>query len=1711
MAPEILGEGVLLVSVKQDVDREMKEAEAAFERSRRRMDRKRATMELDANLAPLQKKVDQAEKKIEEYKRRVADDANLGLDTSKAERNLKDWERKLHERRTARDEVNLDTDKARKQLAALQQLEDDRAANAQKLQSAVAKGEKKLADARIAQSKRTAKAIKDAEEKATKSRIAEENKRTAAGKKAVDAQIRDEAKRMRSAISAQNKITATRLKEEAKIRREADRTAAANAKALQSDRDNMAGLLQDYAKLQRRIDGLRRNRRTFTGMALPSRRASLDLDISAAENKAEILARRLEDIGVDKKRIIDIEVREKNTGAIHRLISGLSDASVRIGPFTASVGGAIRALTLLAPIIVGVVGALGALTGAISAGLVGGVGILASGFAGLIPLLAGTVFAVKPMISEFKLAVAAQTNLHKAVLKYGAGSKEAKKAQDQLNNTLKGMDPSARRAVKSFDRIKSKWKDVTQSTARQQFGRVIGQATKTAEANVKMFGKQTNRTMKTLGDGISNAMKGLRTKGAKSGIATVLTNVNNALPSLLAGLGNLAVAFGNVIKSFSRGSVLGAAAKSFEDWTERVRKGTEDTSALNKKVDTLSDAFRKTVGFVSALAGFLKTLFGAGVKPGVGLLQDMTDGLNKMTASMKGPGKAGLDDFFKNSVDDAQLFFETIKPFLQLFMEWATIMRPVAHNLLTIIKPIGQFTREVLKWKPIRAIIVGVFTALLAGKAIGGVRNLAREVGLLGRSLRNLKVPGALSKLGGWFGFGGKGKPKPTTGPGTTGGGRATPVPLGGGHAGHEPGVQSVRIVGPLPVPVEIVGGVGGVGGGKGGGKGGGGGGPLILPGGGPDPKDVPKTRGRFAKFFEKVFGGIKKIPGMGKVLGALTAGLSIGKGFGSKLLSPFTKVFGGVFGKLGGVLKPMLGRVLGRGVFAGLGKIIGKFVPVLGWGWLIHDMLPDSPRQAIDKVLGDGFSFIGDSIKSNFEGALRTGGNLWSGLTGGATAAWDFIKRKTTDGLNTIKGLVSKPLNFSIGLKDKVKSGASSAVNFLGKQASKGFKISLGLKDNVKAAAGRVFSWIGNQAKKGVRFSLGLRDNLKGAAARIMSGVSGLAHRGGRYALGLLDHLKGAASNVMGGVSATARRGAKFALGLLDKLSSQASRIFNTVRQAASAGATFTIRVVANVVGDAAKFIGKGYNALQSLRPAQGSAPGISNSTIIHRRAQGGSDDSTLSDRMMNRRDTSKLMNALEMGTRTVPRPAKQTPWGKVSGQKVSRPTYLVGEENRKEYVVSTNPAYKGRNQKIVSMAARDLGMNVTSAAQGSYGNPDGPGYYANTNVSNLSSKKSYSFNSKRTKKQKATARKRARKGLSPAALNNPWGAHIKGLLDQQSDWEREASIRENAVSEPEDYINEVKNPDGTTTYELDNAAIAAYKAQVKEVADAYLKLTQITQEIVQSIPKAIQSMKAEISGHNYNIGVLTHEINREEDRLRTKGKGTKVEAIKDSARSRLKKLRPALSAEKRAKEVAKGLRDEFSGDTRKEAGFDYREFTATYAGLLAELGDGKGSIQADAAAQLASASDTGAGGPGDGGGDAPLAYGAQQLIADTEKMNLLREYGGNAYTTSPSGSSATSPGGGGYIGNPAGTSDPARSNSTLSASTSASAGDGGGAMTRSMASGSASASTWDSGGAASSGGATSTVAPSKTITITNNFETAPEDPHLWSQGMAFEVNTAI
>jgi hypothetical protein len=70
--------------------------------------------------------------------------------------------------------------------------------------------------------------------------------------------------------------------------------------------------------------------------------------------------------------------------------------------------------------------------------------------------------------------------------------------------------------------------------------------------------------------------------------------------------------------------------------------------------------------------------------------------------------------------------------------------------------------------------------------------------------------------------------------------------------------------------------------------------------------------------------------------------------------------------------------------------------------------------------------------------------------------------------------------------------------------------------------------------------------------------------------------------------------------------------------------------------------------------------------------------------------------------------RASRQAAMGTSRGAEVRKPTYITGEENRKEYVIATNPAYRMSNLGYLAAAAAELGMGLIPgfALGGSVGN---------------------------------------------------------------------------------------------------------------------------------------------------------------------------------------------------------------------------------------------------------------------------------------------------------------------------------------------------------------------------------------------------------------------
>jgi chemotaxis protein histidine kinase CheA len=807
---EILGHGKIVVEVDSNVGRELKEVEAQFDRTMAKLDRKEAELRLGADTSEFYAKLRkaQADKERWEHERATATldvdarKANAGF--ANATRRLKQYEAenvKLYNRVQQLDEdralavernekkiaqvraaqakktadaikkaeqeavkaaeeaakkraaagekaraaeIKAEEDKVRAAVAAekkraleAEKAERKRVAEAEKAARAEAaareKAEKaeaaereKAARAEIAQREKTVKAIRDAEVKAQRAAEQASARRARESEKARRAEVKAEEARVRAAVRA------SRISEKATSDAEALR-----ARELSTVKRDTVRYLDLLERRQKLVD--KRNR-VFIDKR---QRDKIDLKIDAHTEEIDRLEERLHRLGHPPPKI-SFDVDERGTKALSRWAAALSDTTVRLGPFTSTIGGAIRALTLLGPVVVGVAGAVLSLGGAIGAGLAGGIGLGSAALAGFVPLIGGTAVALLPVAQNLKAAFAAQKKYNDAVSKYGSKSKQAKTAQDQLNSVFAHMPKQTAEAFKGLERLKKSFQDATKPAANRDFGKVFSEGIKTADKLLPSFAARTRGFMNRAADGISEALQRLRSKGGRDTLNNLFDNANRSLTPLLHGLTSLGAAFGHIASDFS--NFLPGLSKGFADWADNVNRASKSVSAKNA-VHTMVDGFKALIHITASATRLLATFFGvaAGRGGGIDFLNSIADGMDRISDNIRAnPG--GLGSFFKDSIKTTQDLYQVLKPLAQVFIEWATIMRPFSDIILNVSATFGRLISDMARFKGVRDLLVGAFGLFLAGTLVSKVLSVVdavKELGAAIKALGALKVGGA--------------------------------------------------------------------------------------------------------------------------------------------------------------------------------------------------------------------------------------------------------------------------------------------------------------------------------------------------------------------------------------------------------------------------------------------------------------------------------------------------------------------------------------------------------------------------------------------------------------------------------------------------------------------------------------------------------------------------------------------------------------------------------------------------------------------------------------------------------------------------------------------------------------------------------------------------------------------------------------------------------
>ena len=408
------------------------------------------------------------------------------------------------------------------------------------------------------------------------------------------------------------------------------------------------------------------------------------------------------------------------------ILGNLSNMTVRLGPFTATIRQLGVAMSVFAPTILDLVGALGALVGVVGAAALG-VGALGAAFiGGAIPGALGLFAVLKPLTAEFSSAMKASKAYHDALAKGNADL--AKKKLGELNHILGNVDERTKANFRSAGDLSKRWKELT-APARTEAFKTIGAGLAFANANMRPFARNTNQLARALGGGLRGLMKNLDT-GA---INTMMDNFNASVKDGVGGLSNLLNYLLRVGAAASRS--LPGLAKGFRDWT----KGLLNTSALDNfqgRIDRLIDAARSVGRFFMAAGRFLSSFFSAGVASGERLTDTMTNALNRWAEFNRSTaGRMKLAEFFDRSVTGAQQLYNALAPLIASFVEWAANMSPVVSGFLQGVSAVSRFVAALLDLTHLAGPLSTVAATLGALWAVGRISAATRALSGFGAAL----------------------------------------------------------------------------------------------------------------------------------------------------------------------------------------------------------------------------------------------------------------------------------------------------------------------------------------------------------------------------------------------------------------------------------------------------------------------------------------------------------------------------------------------------------------------------------------------------------------------------------------------------------------------------------------------------------------------------------------------------------------------------------------------------------------------------------------------------------------------------------------------------------------------------------------------------------------------------------------------------------------
>jgi hypothetical protein len=384
-----------------------------------------------------------------------------------------------------------------------------------------------------------------------------------------------------------------------------------------------------------------------------------------------------------------------NSKNMEQTFQKLMREPVRLGPFSATIKGLATGFTALGPLVASVGGGLAAMAATIGGALTSALSIGIGGIMGFGQGLLGLYGVIQPITKEFHDVSLVTDAYARAVQKYGAGSKQATKAQEQMNNTLKAVSPTARTAYKDLAQIQTVFAQMTAS-ARPALDKLLASAMGTFKTLARPFAQNTVSATKMFSGGMIGFLDRLKAeeKGGKGFLAATFQNANAAIQPLIGGVSNLLFAVGNIGAAASR--ELPKLARGFQSLTGRFFNSTKDKNGLNGLMDSLYKDFQSVGRTIVSVTKLLADFFNAGRSAGRGIFDSLTSTFDRWDRFINSNPQA-MSNFFNHAVEGFKTLGSIIGIVGRSFVWFTNLTGPIARAFIKPIEKIAELVNWLLK------------------------------------------------------------------------------------------------------------------------------------------------------------------------------------------------------------------------------------------------------------------------------------------------------------------------------------------------------------------------------------------------------------------------------------------------------------------------------------------------------------------------------------------------------------------------------------------------------------------------------------------------------------------------------------------------------------------------------------------------------------------------------------------------------------------------------------------------------------------------------------------------------------------------------------------------------------------------------------------------------------------------------------------------------